>query len=160
MFNKFSKNNTSKFSALSRESLSNRFDQAALTPLKFSKSSDGRTLRATGDSRSDPFKIDGRSSYKRSDRVGEDEGNDYYRFKLSRKREIEISVENREFFLGPSLDFRLLKNNGGKIKSREVRGNNQEEIERTLSKGTYFIKVESGGESVPYRLRFKSESPD
>lgn len=161
MFNKSAKNDSFQTFALSGESLkANRFGKAALDPLKLNKSS-GQSLRAAGDSRSDPFRIDSSTSYKRSDRVGDDAGgDDYYRFKLSKKRDIEISVENDEFFLGPSLDFRLLNKNGGKIKSREVDGGDTEEIERTLGKGTYFIKVESGGESVPYRLKYKSESPD
>lgn len=137
-----------------------RAGKAAFSSLKLNRSSSESAFRATGDSRSNPFRIDSSSSYKRSERVGDDEENDYYRFKLSRKREVEISVENREFFLGPSLDFRLLNNSGGTIKSREVDGDDTEEIERTLNKGTYFIKVESDGESVPYRLRFKSSSPD
>jgi hypothetical protein len=158
MFNKSFKNHIFKHAALSRESFqNNRFNNTFDLP-KFNKSSNGLAFRATGDSRSDPFRIDNRNSYRRSDRVGDDEGKDFYRFQLSRRREVEISVRNREFFLGPSLDFKLLNNSGSTIKSRRVRGDNTREIERTLSAGTYFIKVESGGESVPYRLSFKSES--
>jgi hypothetical protein len=159
MFPKSSKNNAFQSAALSSEALKNHRQSDALSAFKLNKISNERALRATGDSRSNPFKIDSKNSYRRSERVGDDEGNDFYRFKLSRRREVEISVFNKEFFIGPSLDFRLLNNSGGKIKSRKVRGSIIEEIERTLSKGTYFIKVESGGESVPYRLRFRSESP-
>lgn len=162
MFNKSSKHDLFKSSGLSGASLRNqRFSQTELNALKFNKSSNGQTLRATGDSRSDPFRIDNSNSYERSDRVGDDAGgDDFYRFRLSRKRDIEISVENEEFFLGPSLDFRLLNKNGNVIKSREVGGGDTDDIERTLGKGTYFIKVESDGESVPYELKYNSESPD
>lgn len=159
MFSKSSKHHLFKHAALSGEPLQNNQLNHTFNSLKFNKSSDGLS-RATGDSRSDPFKIDNRNSYKRSDRVGDDEGDDYYRFRLSSQREVELSVENREFFLGPSLDFRLLNNSGRTINSREVDGDDTEEIERTLGRGTYFIKVESDGESVPYRLKFKSELPD
>lgn len=155
MFDQSSKHESFRASAFSGEALTGSRGKDPLNPLKLNKSS--RALRATGDSRSNPFRINS-SSYKRSERVGDDEGKDYYRFNLSGRREIEISVENREFFLGPSLDFRLLNNRGSKIKSREVNGGRTEEIERTLGKGTYYIKVESGGESVPYRLKFKSKS--
>lgn len=160
MFYKSVQSGSFKPSALSGESVrNNRFSQA-FDAFKLNRSSDGRVLRATGDSRSDPFRINNRNSFRRSDRVGDDEGDNFYRFQLSRRRKIEISVENREFFLGPSLDFKLLNNSGGTIRSDEVDGDDTEEIERTLNRGTYFIKVESGGESVPYRLRFRSKPPD
>ncbi|MCU0523940.1 MAG: PPC domain-containing protein [Elainella sp. Prado103] len=128
-------------------SLSNRNSQPLLGV--------GRSaLRASpGDSRSRALRIKS-SSFSRKDRVGEDEGNDYYRFDLSRRSEVEIEVENREFFLGPSLTFRLQRSNGSTIKSRKVFGNNDETIERTLDRGTYYIRVSSGGESVPYRLEY------
>jgi hypothetical protein len=162
MFHKPNRNHPLNASSFSGESLKNNsFRKATSNPLKLNKSSEGRALRDAGDSRSDPFRIDNTNSYERSDRVGDDAGgDDYYRFKLSKKRDIEISVENDEFFLGPSLDFRLLNKGGKVIKSREVDGGDTDEIERTLGKGTYFIKVESGGESVPYELKYKSESPD
>ncbi len=114
----------------------------------------------TGDSRSQPFKIDGKTSYSDSDRVGDDEGDKYYRFKLSKTREVKISVENNESIFGPSLDFRLLDKNGNKIKSLNVDGKDEEDIKRELNKGTYYIKVESNGESVPYELHYKSEEPE
>lgn len=100
------------------------------------------------------FKINS-SSFSRNDRVGKEEGSDTYRFELTRTSKVKISVENKEFFFGPSLDFKLLDSNGKKIKSREVDGLDSETIERTLNKGTYSIKVTSGGESVPYKLKYK-----
>lgn len=114
----------------------------------------------TGDSRSEPFKIDGKTSYSDKDRVGDDEGDKYYRFKLSQKREVKIEVENNESIFGPSLDFRLLDKNGNKIKSVNVDGNDEDDIKRELNKGTYYIKLESNGNSVPYELHYKSESID
>ncbi len=113
----------------------------------------------TGDSRSNPFRISTKSSYKDSDRVGSREGDKYYQFNLSKKREIKISVTNNEFLIGPSLDFRLLDSRGDKIKSRKVFGDTTGEIRRDLSKGTYYIKVESNGRSVPYRLKYSNKAP-
>lgn len=111
-------------------------------------------LRASpGDSRSRALRIKS-SEFSRKDRVGEEEGNDYYRFDLSRRSEVEIEVENREFFLGPSLKFSLQRSNGSTIKSQKVFGGRDETINRTLDRGTYYIRVTSGGESVPYRLEY------
>lgn len=154
MFNQSSKHASFRASAFSGEAFASSRGKDPLNPLKLNKSSGA--LRATGDSRSDPFRINS-SSYRRSERVGDNEGEDFYRFKLSGRREIEISVANGELFVG--LDFGLLSNRGSKIRSREVSGSRTEEIRRTLRRGTYFIKVESDGKSVPYRLEFKSESP-
>jgi hypothetical protein len=116
-------------------------------------------LRASpGDSRSSALNIKG-DSFDRKDRVGRDEDDDFYRFDLSKTREIKITVENREGIFGPDLKFRLLKSNGSQITSREVQQTEDESVTRELKKGTYYIKVESDGESVPYRLRYKSSSP-
>lgn len=102
------------------------------------------------------FKISSSSSsFSRNDRVGDDEGTDTYRFELTRTSKVKISVENKEFIFGPSLDFKLLDSKGKKIKSREVDGLDSETIDRTLNKGTYSIRVESDGESVPYKLKYK-----
>lgn len=145
--------------SLSENLTSDRLDRhnPASSLMRWSRASVVTTSK-TGDSRSNPFKING-NEYSRSDRVGDDEGDDYYRFDLKNKREIKISVQNKEFFLGPALDFRLLDKNGNKIKSKHVYGDDTEDIKRDLNKGTYYIKVESGGNSVPYKLKFKSQSP-
>ncbi len=134
---------------------SNR-SSAPLSPqfLRFSSRSSAGLRAAPGDSRSRALQIKS-SDFSRRDRVGEDEGDDYYRFVLNRRDEVRISVENREFFLGPSLKFRLQRSNGSTIESETVRGNDEDTIRKTLSSGTYFIRVSSGGESVPYRLRFR-----
>lgn len=107
-----------------------------------------------GDSRSSALRIKS-SDFSRKDRVGDDEGDDYYRFDLSRRTEVRISVENREFFLGPSLKFRLQRSSGSTIESETVRGNDEDTIRKKLDSGTYYIRVSSEGESVPYRLRFR-----
>lgn len=115
------------------------------------------TLRATGGSRSNPFRI--RSSfYSRSSRVGDRPGDKFFRFDLSGTREVRISVRNGEFFRDPSLEFRLQNNQGRTIRSREVEGGTRRTIERDLRRGTYYIKVESDGESVPFRLEFRRRS--
>jgi hypothetical protein len=112
-------------------------------------------LRASpGDSRSQALRIKS-SDFSRRDRVGEDEGDDYYRFDLNRRVEVRISVENREFFIGPSLKFRLQRSNGSTIESETVRGDDEDTIRKRLDSGTYYIRVSSNGESVPYRLRFR-----
>jgi Bacterial pre-peptidase C-terminal domain len=127
--------------------------KTSLQSFRFGSSS--AVLRAEpGDSRSSALRINS-SDFSRRDRVGEDEGDDYYRFDLGRRTEVRISVENREFFLGPSLRFRLQRSNGSTIEAENVRGNDEDTIRRRLDSGTYFIRVSSGGESVPYRLRFR-----
>lgn len=139
----------------------------ASNSLKLNRSSLGSSIFPTrsglraepGDSLSNAYNITD-SSFKESDRVGDNEGNDYYRFNLTGKSKIEIEVDNKEFFLGPSLDFRLLDKNGNKIQSVNVDGSEDGELNRTLGKGTYYIKIESGGESVPYELKFKREAID
>jgi len=127
--------------------------------LTLPSSQPGGLLRASpGDSRSSALKINS-NSFDRKDRVGSKEDDDYYRFDLSKTRDIKITVENREGIFGPDLKFRLLKSNGSQITSREVQQTQDESISRELKKGTYYIKVESDGKSVPYRLRYKSSSP-
>ncbi|MBW4466562.1 MAG: PPC domain-containing protein [Pegethrix bostrychoides GSE-TBD4-15B] len=117
------------------------------------------SLRASpGDSRSSALQIK-KDSFDRKDRVGRDEDDDFYRFDLSKTRDIKITVQNREGIFGPDLKFRLLRSNGSQIKSREVQQTQDESISRELKKGTYYIKVESDGQSVPYRLRYKSSEP-
>lgn len=115
------------------------------------------TLRSTGNSRSNPFRIRS-SSYSRSSRVGDRPGDKFFRFELSGTREVRISVRNREFFRDPSLEFRLQNNQGRTLRSREVDGGTRRTIERDLGRGTYFIRVESDGESVPFRLEFRRRS--
>lgn len=121
---------------------------------RFGARSSGILRASPGDSRSSALRIKS-SDFSRKDRVGEDEGDDYYRFQLSRRDEVRISVENREFFLGPSLRFRLQRSNGSTLESERVRGDDEETIRETLNSGTYYIRVSSDGESVPYRLRFR-----
>lgn len=113
------------------------------------------SLRAgPGNTRSTALRIKDRT-FSRKDRVGEDEGNDYYRLDLPRRSKVKIFVENREFIFGPSLTFRLQRSSGSTIDSEKVTGLDEESIRKTLDKGTYYIRVSSGGESVPYRLKYE-----
>ncbi len=69
--------------------------------------------------RDEAFSIGSRSSYERSDRMGDRQGRDFYQFKLSRSSRVRIGVTNREFLFGPSLEIRLEKRgNSGKIAVR------------------------------------------
>ncbi len=107
-----------------------------------------------GNNRSTALKIKDRK-FSRKDRVGEEEGNDYYRFDLSRRSKVKISVQNGEFLFGPSVTFKLQRSSGSTIESEKVTGLSEDSIRKTLDSGIYYIRVSSGGESVPYRLKYE-----
>lgn len=106
------------------------------------------------------FNIGTRSSYKRSDRVGDDEGKDFYKFKLDKSFRIRIGVTNREFLFGPSLEIRLEKQGSSDRLNRTALPGGTAVFDRRLSKGTYTLRVTSGGDSVPYRLTYRRESSE
>ncbi|WP_143467482.1 hypothetical protein [Leptolyngbya ohadii] len=106
------------------------------------------------------FKIGTKSSYKRTDRIGDDEGRDFYEFKLNERSRIRIGVTNREFLFGPSLEIRLEKKGSSEKIRRTALGGATAVFDRRLSKGTYTLRVSSDGESVPYRLTYRRNSAD
>lgn len=106
------------------------------------------------------FKIGTKSSYKRTDRIGDDEGRDFYQFKLNDRSRVRISVTNQEFLFGPSLEIRLEKKGSSERLRRTALGAGTAVLDRRLSKGTYTLRVSSDGESVPYRLTYRRNSAD
>lgn len=111
--------------------------------------------RYTLDKRDGSFNINTKSSYKRSERVGDDEGKDFYKFKLNENSRVRINVTNREFLLGPSLEIRLEKKGSSEKLRRTALAGGTAVFDRRLSKGNYTLRVSSNGESVPYRLTFR-----
>ncbi|WP_416667644.1 hypothetical protein [Egbenema bharatensis] len=110
--------------------------------------------------RDENFSIGNRSSFNRSDRVGDQEGRDYYQFKLRRSSRVRIKVTNREFVFGPSIEIRLEKRGSSDRIRRIALPLGTAVIDRRFSRGTYQLRVDSDGESVPYRLTYRRRSDD
>lgn len=108
-----------------------------------------------GNSRSDALTIKN-YPYNNEARIGSDEnGSDFYKIKQDKDKKIKfkIYVENDEGVLGPSLTFSLQNKNGKTLDSDKVSGRDDDEIVRKLGKGTFYIKVSTEGESVPYDIK-------
>lgn len=106
-----------------------------------------------------------RSGFKDSRRVGRREDDPrYYRFKVKQSGRIEISVRNRETggfwsFFTPVLRVRLERSDGRVLSRRIVEGGEFEHITRRLERGkTYYIRISSLGDSVPYRLGLRTRN--
>lgn len=112
----------------------------------------------TAKRRDERFNIGTRSSYERSERVGDREGRDYYQFKLNRSARVRITANNREFLFGPSLKIRLEKRGSSGRINRTAFPLGTALIDRRFSSGTYTLRVSSEGESVPYRLTYRRRS--
>ncbi|HEY9657312.1 MAG TPA: hypothetical protein V6C65_02525 [Allocoleopsis sp.] len=114
----------------------------------------------TAKRRDDNFSIGSRSSYERSERVGDRKGRDFYQFKLSRSQRVQIRVTNREFLFGPSLELRLEKRGSSSKINRTALPLGTAIIDRRFSQGNYTLRVSSNGDSVPYRLVYRRRSDD
>lgn len=106
-----------------------------------------------------------RSVFRDFRRVGRRENDPrYYRFSLRRSGRVDISVQNREFggifgFSTPTVKVRLERSNGRTLSRRTVEGGEVEFITRRLDRNTtYYIRVSSSGQSVPYRLGLRTRS--
>jgi hypothetical protein len=106
-----------------------------------------------------------RSGFRDSRRVGRQENDPrYYRFSLRRAGRVEISIQNREAggfwsFFTPILRVRLERSNGNVLSRRIVEGGEFERITRRLERNkTYYIRISSSGDSVPYRLGLRTRS--
>jgi hypothetical protein len=106
-----------------------------------------------------------RSGFRDSRRVGRRENDPrYYRFSLRRSGRVDISIQNREAggfwtFFTPLLRVRLEHSDGRVVSRRIVEGGEFERITRRLERGkTYYIRITSLGESVPYRLGLRTRS--
>lgn len=130
----------------------------------FLHSGDGTTELSQRASRSSAIRIR-RSGFRDFRRVGRRENDPrYYRFSLRRSGRVDISVQNREFggifgFSTPTVKVRLERSNGRTLSRRTVEGGEFEFISRRLSRNTtYYIRVSSSGQSVPYRLALRTRS--
>jgi hypothetical protein len=105
-----------------------------------------------------------KSVFRDSRRVGKRENDPrYYRFSLRRSGRVEISVQNLEVagllgFSVPTVKVRLERNNGKVLNRRTVEGGEFELISRKLDRDiTYYIRISSSGNSVPYRLGLRTK---
>lgn len=117
----------------------------------------GRALDNPGNSQNKALTIKN-YPYDNEARIGDDEnGSDYYKIKQDKDKQIKftIEVENDEGIFGPSLTFALQNKNGKTLASDKVSGTDSDEIEKKLGKGTYYIKVSTDGESVPYDIEVR-----
>ncbi|NER02894.1 MAG: hypothetical protein F6K17_09800, partial [Okeania sp. SIO3C4] len=65
--------------------------------------------------------------------VGETDRNDYYRFTLDNRSEIDLELDD----LSANANLQLLRNNGSVIRTSRRGGSNEESISQTLDAGTY-----------------------
>jgi len=160
-----------KFSELSSSSISSpKHSSSGFDDVPFSTSSlRGSSIDATGSIRSSASKSNAirirKSGFRDSRRVGRRENDPrYYRFSLRRSGRVDISIQNREAggfwaFFSPLLRVRLERSNGRVVSRRIVEGGEFERITRRLERGvTYYIRISSLGESVPYRLGLRTRS--
>lgn len=134
-----------------------RSEAAPLVDHSVSLRTFGRALDNPGNSRDKALTIKN-YPYKNEARIGDDEnGSDYYKIKQDKDKQIKftIEVENDEGVIGPSLTFALQNKNGKTLASDQVSGTDSDEIVKKLGKGTYYIKVSTGGESVPYDIEVR-----
>lgn len=128
-------------------------------------SSDGTTeLSHSRASKSQAIRIR-RSVFRDVRRVGRRENDPrYYRFSLRRSGRVDISVQNLEAggifgFSTPTAKVQLERSNGKTLSRRTVEGGEFEYINRRLDRNTtYYIRVSSSGQSVPYRLALRTRS--
>ncbi|NEP78327.1 MAG: pre-peptidase, partial [Okeania sp. SIO3B3] len=87
--------------------------------------------------------------------VGETDRNDYYRFTLDHRSELDLSLDD----LSANANLQLLRNNGSVIRTSRRGGSNEESISQTLDAGTYFVRVFSAGNAnTDYDLDLSAEA--
>ncbi|WP_202220170.1 pre-peptidase C-terminal domain-containing protein [Okeania sp. KiyG1] len=88
------------------------------------------------------------------DFVGETDRNDYYRFTLDNRSELDLDLDD----LSANANLQLLRNNGSVISTSRRGGSNEESISQTLNAGTYFVRVFSvGNANTDYDLDLSVE---
>ncbi|NEP78326.1 MAG: pre-peptidase, partial [Okeania sp. SIO3B3] len=86
--------------------------------------------------------------------VGTTDRNDYYRFTLGQRSELDLSLDD----LSANANLQLLRNNGSVIRTSRRGGSNEESISQTLDAGTYFVRVFSvGNANTNYDLDLSAE---
>lgn len=87
------------------------------------------------------------------DKVGLDNTDDYYSFKLSSRSSFNLVLSN----LSDNADVRLLNDNGSEIANSSGNGNVSEKINQILDSGSYHIHVHQvGNAGTSYNLRVRS----
>lgn len=84
--------------------------------------------------------------------VGKSDRLDFYEFKIKDKTDVTIALSE----MSGNADLDLLNGKGKVIEKSTNPGKNEEEIERTLGQGTYYVRVRSKNKNVNanYRLSF------
>ncbi|MEA5598695.1 C2 family cysteine protease [Rivularia sp. UHCC 0363] len=87
------------------------------------------------------------------DRVGLDNTDDYYTFKLDSRSSFNLVLSN----LSDNVDVRLLNYNGSEIAHSSIGGIGNETINKSLDVGTYHIQVHQEGDTgTSYTLKVRS----
>lgn len=74
----------------------------------------------------------------------------------TKKIKFVIQVKNKEdTFFNPSLDFELQNSRGKVIEQDGVAPTDTDKIVRKLGKGTFYVRVTTNGNSVPYEIQVK-----
>jgi hypothetical protein len=89
-----------------------------------------------------------------NDYVGSNDTNDYYRFAIASRSVFSLQLDG----LSADADVQLLDSNGRVIASSTLGGTSAESLSRTLSAGTYFVRVFPYSGSTNYRLTMSRSS--
>jgi pimeloyl-ACP methyl ester carboxylesterase len=87
------------------------------------------------------------------DWVGSSDNNDYYRFTLNHKSNLNLRLDG----LSADANVEILNNNNNVIYSSTKSGSNNEEISRTLDAGTYSVRVYPQSGNTYYNLNIKAD---
>jgi len=87
------------------------------------------------------------------DWVGSSDNNDYYRFTLNNKSNLNLRLDG----LSADANVEILNNNNNVIYSSTKTGSNNEEISRTLDAGTYSVRVYPQSGNTYYNLNIKAD---
>jgi len=87
------------------------------------------------------------------DWVGSSDNNDYYRFTLNNKSNLNLRLDG----LSADANVEILNNNNNVIYTSTKSGSNNEEISRTLEAGTYSVRVYPQSGNTYYNLNIKAD---
>jgi hypothetical protein len=99
------------------------------------------------------------NALKERNKIGFKEGtikdeNDFYRFELSDKSEVSLTLDG----LIANADIELLDKEGKKIDESKKAAKNSEQINQLLEPGSYYVNVlPFGAQKTPYRLELRTE---
>jgi len=87
------------------------------------------------------------------DWVGSSDNNDYYRFTLNNKSNLNLRLDG----LSADANVQILNSSNNVISSSTKSGSNNEEISRTLDAGTYSVRVYPQSGNTYYNLNIKAD---